>query len=342
MILKIKEHFLWPLLIILFISNIVLVVITIRRLKKTEDTNYSSQQNDSIFYDQPSPDIEIRNIQGVNNKLSDFVGNIIIIQFTEFLYNEFPKLLYLEHLYKCSQGNVSLFFVYPSKSKYSGLINDFNLLSVPIIEDDGPIQAIFNALVDDTIIIGKDFKIKFKSNYFSKYIIYNHVKRFLGDDFPNPFISQEELSSSIKKIDYINIENNEMVNLGMNITDKYSIVNIFISTCMDCSENKRIYLLNEIANEAQLDKTQIVLLFGYGNKFEMVKEFYEKNNLRKMIVGIIQASEELPHYDYYRIFRLNIDPRMFIFNKNANLIFAEDIENRRKISFDFITKELNR
>jgi hypothetical protein len=137
------------------------------------------------------------------------------------------------------------------------------------------------------------------------------------------------------------MESEEIENLGTTINNKHSIVNVFISTCMDCSEHKRIFLLNEIANKSNVNKKQVILLFSCGNKFEMVKEFCVKNNLRNMTVGLIQDTGQLAHYEYYRIFKLDIDPRMFIFNKDGNLSFAEDIKNRRKISSDFITKEFN-
>jgi hypothetical protein len=340
---KIKKHFLWSVLIILLLSNFVLIGITTRNLinKKSEDINNSSQQDTSDFYNHLCPDIEMRNIQEEGVKLTDFIENIIIIQFTEFLYDEFPNLIYLDHLYKCSQGKVKLFFIYPFESRFSGFIDDFNSLSVPIIEDDGSIAAVFNAVRNDTIIVGKDFKMKFKNNLFRKYTIYNQVKKFLGEDFPNPFTSQEDLSSYLKRINYKNIESEQTENLGTTIMDKHSIVNIFISTCLDCPDHERIKLINEAAYEAHADKKQIILLFGYGNRFEIVKEFWLKNNLRNMTVGVIQDSDQLHQYNYYRIFKLNIDPRMFVFHKDGNLTFVEDIKNRRKITSDIIIKKLS-
>lgn len=341
---KTKRHLLWPVLIILFILNIVLIGITVRTLinKNSGDINQLSQPNYSDFYDQPCPDIEMMNIQGEDIKLTDFIGNIIIIHFTEFLYRDFPNLLYLEHLYKYSQGNTKLFFVYPTKNRFSAIINDFNLLFVPIIEDDGSIAAVFNAAQNDTIIIGKDFTIKFKSSLFRKYTIYNQIKKLHGENFPNAPIQKEDLSTFLKTINYRNIKSDKTENLGTIMIDKCSLVNIFISTCLDCPENKRIYLLNETAYEARLDKRQIVILFGFGNNFEMVKEFCEKNNLRNMTIGIIQDSGQLPQNDYYKIFKFNIDPRLFIFDGDGNLTFAEDIKNRRKISPDLIMKQLSR
>lgn len=58
-------------------------------------------------------------------------------------------------------------------------------------------------------------------------------------------------------------------------------------------------------------------------------------------MGVIQDSDQLPQYNYYRIFNLNIDPRTFVFNKDGNLTFVEDIKNRRKITSDTIIKKLN-
>jgi len=80
----------------------------------------------------------------------------------------------------------------------------------PIIEDDGYISSIFNASLGDTVIIDRDFRIKFKHNEFPNNIIYRQACRFLFENEPyNNELSEKELGNLLKKIYFINIRNNQ-------------------------------------------------------------------------------------------------------------------------------------
>lgn len=177
-----SKKFLFPIFIILVISNIILIILNINYLKrKKTQSNYPfSQIVQPEFYNSPCPDVNMVNIHGKKIRLSDLKGDVILIRFTGFQNSELPYLHYLEHLYKSFEyEGMHLFFVYHKRRENSELLNEFIPLSVPIIEDDGSISSEFSSRADDTVIIGRDLKIKFKSNHLNNRAIFNQSVRLL-------------------------------------------------------------------------------------------------------------------------------------------------------------------
>jgi hypothetical protein len=112
-----------------------------------------------------------------------------------------------------------------------------------------------------------------------------------------------------------------------------------VSPCFDCKEHRKIQLMKEIAIEKNLNKEQLILLFGRGNGFDLIKRLSDRNELsRYLTVGIIQEFSELSEEEYYQIFELDVDPRIFIFKENE-IIFSEKLTDRNKINLDFFSKK---
>ncbi len=338
-----NRKFLLKILIALIIGNTVLIVLNINFLRKKKDfaslsKSYQIVQPD--FFNSPCPDIEMTSIQGKKINLYDLKGDVTIIKFTLFHYLDLPHLHYLEHVYRSFENEgLHLLLIYPKGRQNTELIDEFIPLSIPIIEDDGFILSKFSVRLSDTLIIGRDLKIKLKSNLLANRSIFNQVVRFLYEDkdFHPIYPSDNELSSLINRISYLDIKNGEMENLGQKIKNKYSLINIFISTCFSCKENKRIRLMKELISEF---KGEVVFLFGRGNNFNSVKQFSEINELENFTVGIIQPSESLFEDDYYRIFKLDVDPRIFILKENGEIQYKEELKDQRKINLAFLLSKI--
>lgn len=340
--IQFSKKFLFPIFIILVIGNIILIILNINylRTKKTQSNYPFSQILRQEFYNSPCPDINMVNIQGKKIRLFDLKGDVILVRFTGFQNPELPYLHYLEHLYKSFEyEGMHLFFIYHKGRENSELIKEFISLSVPIIEDDGSISSEFSSRANDTIIIGRDFKIKFKSNQWNNRAIFNQSVRLLyeNEDFRFINLSDIELGSLIKRISYLNIKNNEMENLELKINKKPSIINIFISTCFSCKEHARVRLMKDLSPKY---KGEIVFLFGRGNYFDSVKQFSERFELEHFIVGIIQPGEDLYEEDYYRIFKFDVDPRIIILGENGEISYKEELKDQRKINSDFLLKKI--
>lgn len=337
-----SKKILFSIFIILVIGNIILIILNINYLKrKKTQSNYPfSQIVQPEFYNSPCPDVNMVNIHGKKIRLFDLKGDVILIQFTGFQNFELPYLHYLEHLYKSFEyEGMHLFFIYHKRRENTELMNEFIPLSVPIIEDDGSISSEFSSRANDIVIIGRDLKIKFKSNQLNNRAIFNQSIRLLyeNEDFRFINLSDMELGSLIKRISYLNIKNNEMEKLEQKINKKPSLINIYISTCFSCQEHARVRLMKDLSAK---HKGDIVFLFGRGNNFDSVKQFSYRFELENFTVGIIQPAEDLYEEDYYRIFRFDVDPRIIILGENGEISYKEEPKDQRKINLDFLLKRI--
>lgn len=301
-------------------------------------TNHIAQ---SEFFNSSAPDVEMLTSKGEKIILSNFVGDVIILRYTRFHLKDLPSLIYLEHLHeKYREHGFHLFIIKLVGIGYGGSMDSSINLSVPIIEDDGFISGIFQARLNDTILIGRDFRIKLKHNNLENRTIYNQVKRYLfKDSVPPSELAKDELNLLVKQLYFRNIKDGDILNLGKLTKNNISIVNLFVSTCFACPDQRRILLMKEIAS--QYNKIQVIILFGKGNNSSLIKKFAEKRDLLKnTIVGVIQKSGNKIDKDYYKIFQLNVDPRMFII-KNGVIVFSENLKNQRKINLDFLSKKIS-
>lgn len=332
--------------------NIILIGLTLLNRHKSSSAKSSftfpslqvSRVEKSDFYNTACPDIEMFDRKNQGIALSDFIGEVVVIRFTRFHAKDIPYLLYLEHLYnKYKESVIHLFFINMLGRTYSESIDDTRTFSVPVIEDDGYISGPFNARLNDFVIIGKDFRIKFKHNQVSNRIICNQIMRYLFDDFfLTEHLPDKEVGSLVKKINYKDIKSGEIENLGESTQGKSSPVTLFVSQCFGCPEHQRIRMMKELSTQIGKGRAMIILLFGRGNDFKSIKTFSEKNDLLDSItVGMIQDSGDLTDEEYYQIFKLNVNPCPFLFNRKGEICFSEGVKDQRRIDVDFLKKRIS-
>jgi len=351
-VMKITKNW-YKILVLIVICINLFVLIYIIRSTKIKNRYYQEkvrssqslirQNNDSNFYDLPCPEISFPSIDGRNISLKDYIGNVIILRFSRFYLLDLPDLLYLEHVAKRFKTvGVSLLFINTLGKHNSQAISKYITLSSPIIEDDSTITALFNSNRKDTIIIGRDFKIKFKYNQADNLTIFDQVTRQAIEDSPSIDTSDETLNNLIMKLSFRDISSNETENIRDRMKGKKTILNLSISTCIGCSEGRKIGLINEISQKINLEHTQIILLFGRGNSTEMIKEFsgmmaLDTSSIR---VGVIENGESLSEEEYYKIFKYDINPRLLVFNEGGNLIFSEKLIDSNKMNADYILSKI--
>lgn len=170
----------------------------------------------STVYDSPTPDFEKHAVDGRSIKISDYAGKPIIIRFSPFYLNDLSSLLYLDHLANrfVNQG-VQLFFVNSLGKHYPDQIKKMVSLTYPILEDDGSLMELFGAENDDTIIIGTDFRIKFKYNRADKTTVYQEIVRFLNAGNSDQYQTNSDmLTGFIQHLSFRNLRTNQRQRLG--------------------------------------------------------------------------------------------------------------------------------
>ncbi len=332
----------------LLIFNILLGVYNFFSLKRRDirtfirepDVAPSVMMDKQTFYNSLSPDFTKKAVDGRDIHLSTLKGNLIILRFSRFYLEELPYLLYLEHLANRFKNNgVSLIFINSLGKHYAESISKYIHLESPVIEDDGMLSSSFQASPYETIIIGRDFRIKFKYRIADNRTIYNQVIRFAFDEKSPPLLNDNELASSIRKLKFKDVRERKVLNIEDIIKkEKETILNLFISSCMSCPEGRRIRLLKEIEGKAS-SKVKILILFGKGNGLEMIKDWAERMELGSSIsVGVIERG--LREEEYLRLFHFGIDPRIIILDRKGEIIYSEKEGDERTMSPEFILRKL--
>jgi hypothetical protein len=295
----------------------------------------------NFVYDSIASDFTAFTIEGEKITLSDFSGNLIILRFSTFFLEDLPYLLYLEHLAKRFQSaGVILLFINTLGKHETEAIDKIVSFSSPIIEDDGTISSLFNSSAHELIIIGRDFRLKFKHIHPENRTIYNQVIKFAFQDSKPPrSFDDDELANLMKNIIFRNVKNNNIENLGEFIEDDGAIVGLFVSVCIGCPETKKIRLMEEISEKTNLKK---ILLFARGNSFEIIKEFSETSGLSRypITVGLIENEGVLTKDEYFQIYQFNIDPRILIFDGQGRTTYVEKIADERLMDMNFILKRI--
>lgn len=339
---------------ILIASAFLLInAILITYLINTKNTNENMfKSRDQIFnlakkdftFNTPSPDFSMPIFGGKKLTLSQWRRKVIIIRFSKFYLRDLPWLVYLEHLASKFQGDVKLIFVNRLGKHDTESISKFVKISAPIIEDDGYISSLFNVQGNETIIVGKDFRIKFKSPFGNKWLIYNQVLNYVnGKDNIAPQIPDEKLAYLIKKTSFKDIKTGNVLNLGEISLGKKILINQSISPCMTCPENSRIRILKNISKKIPPEDAIITILFGIGNREELVNDYLLRMELNTypIIVGIIERGIHLSESEYYQSFQLDVDPRILVLNKKGDLEFLEEYEDANRIlKEDFLIRVL--
>jgi hypothetical protein len=167
----------------------------------------SFQNVHSDFFDRPCPEIVAHSINGVNITLRSFAGKVIIVRFSRFYRQELPYIVFLQDLAeKYKKFDTYLLFINSRGKHNQDEINKIVNLAFPVIEDDGSIRTLFNAYPEDTIIIGRDFKIKYKDDRFVKQIVYDELRQWVFENStPQDLPLQEEISQAIKDMAFYDI-----------------------------------------------------------------------------------------------------------------------------------------
>lgn len=336
------------LLIVINISVLILKSFTNKSQSALSNSYISDfdKGGESESYNTPCPTMVLNSINNRVFNTKDLIGDVLLIKFSRFYRNDLANLIYLEHLARRFEDDgLHLFFINSRGKHDKNAINSICNFTYPIIEETGYISSAFNAKSEDTIIVDRNFKIRFKLQLypiFNKLLIFNEVKRWIYNENPTPIISpsKEELSSTIDNLLYYNVLSKEEKTIQNHKSNKNVILTIFTSTCTGCRENERIRLLKELSSQINYKKDKIVILFGIGNNPKAIKQFASLNNWNKypIEVGIINSFGIVKKDIYIRLFSLDIDPRTFIIGKNRKLIFAEDTTNSRQINLRFLSK----
>jgi hypothetical protein len=294
------------------------------------------------MYNSLCPDIELTTINGENHKLSNLIGNVIVIRFSRFIKKDLPYLHYLEHLHRAfKEDGMYLFFVKILGRDYIESHENTFINLAPIVEDDGFISGIFQANLNDLVVIGRDFRIKLKHNQLSNRTIHNQTTKYLHvENSTTHKLSEKEFSTALKRITFKNVQDGKIESLNELITNKPSLINLFISTCFSCPVNNRIQLIKQCVQELNSKHYGFAILFGNGNSLNMTKEFSNNHDLSGVKVGIIQISDKIANEEYIKIFKLDIDPRTVIFSKKGDITFLETVNDNRALNYNFILNKL--
>jgi hypothetical protein len=337
------------LLTILVITNIILIIKIVARPKQNPylsqfkpEISQAIESSYSDFYNSPCPDMELFDSTDKRIRLSDLAGEVIVLRFSRLTPQDLPYLIYLEHLNNRFKSNgLHIFFIHLLSRRYMPTFDPGYVFPFQIIEDDGYIASIFQAKLNDLIIVGRDFKLKFKHNQVSNSTIYNQIVRYLFEDSALPPSSaKEDVGVLLKNVYYKNVRSGQIENLERASEGFPALITLSISPCLNCPASKRLSLMRELSSSNK--EAKFYLLFGRGNNFETIEKFAMKNNLMNdTIVGLIEDVGNLPDDDYYRIFKYNIDPCTYITNKKGKIIFAENQKNSNRIDSQFLTTRLN-
>lgn len=297
--------------------------------------NPSNPNMGSNFYGMPCPEATLNSISGEKIELRDLAGNVIIIRFSRFYRQDLPNLVYLEHLAgKYKDQGVFLIFVNSLGRHDKEAIGRIVTLSNPIIEDDGSVRGIFNALPEDLVIIDRDHAIRFKYNRASKTVLCNEVLKWtLSNEKQPEAIQTVELERLLHELSYYDVFSGEKYMIGQ-LSPKAILLTLFTSICTGCEESFRVQLIKELAKGKDPEKVKILMIFGKGNNADAIKDHAEMNEWdeSRVSVGVVEDLEGRTSSDYYGLFELDVDPRTFLIGEDKRILFAETLRNSKRIN----------
>lgn len=175
------------------------------------DNGLGFQKARSDLYGMSCPEISGISLRGERIDLRNFFGSVIILRFSRFFRQDLPDVVYLQELYEQQKvAGVHLIFINSRGKHDQDEINKIVHLSAPIIEDEGIIRAAFNAYPEDTIIIDRDFKVRFQSEKTTKSSIYDEVKKWTLGNSPQQYqTSDEKLSQAVGDLAFYDINKSE-------------------------------------------------------------------------------------------------------------------------------------
>ena len=347
----IKKNWFYILISVFIIVNIIIFINN--NLNKKVKASTSTQQDlsrqilaknpveNSDFYNRSCPELSLTSIEGEVIDLKNLIGNVIILKFSRFYKRDLPDLIFLEHVAgKFENLGVSLVFINSLGQHYKKEIDKICSFTSPVVEDQGSIAGLFNASLEDTIIVDRNFMIKSKYPGFDKRVIYSDIKRWTqNDENGDDNSSNEDLEVQLKDLFYFDVLEKREKPLFNPTLNKKVIITLFTSICTGCEENSRIQLLKDVSSGMN-KKYQTVFLFGIGNNKKNIRQYALLNNWDKfpISIGVIDRINPAQLSDYYELFEFNVDPRTFILDSSGAVLFQEYLRNANSIDEIFFRK----
>jgi len=324
-----------------FIKNRNSIVKEAISIEPSEDIATIQDLNPELL-NSPCPEFEAHSIDGSKIALRSLAGKVIIIRFSEFLRRDLPNIIYLQDLAdKYENYDTCLFFI-NSRGNYDRTeVEKFAHLTYPVIEDDGTIRALFSASAEDTIIIGRDFNIKYRSGRFFKTSFLDELlKRIcINPSLDNP-PARTAVAQSIKEMVFQDIYSREDIKVYQEGKPLFLVV--ASSICMNCEETRRFQLLRKLAQSVDPERTNIRLILGKGNSFETIDDESQIQSWKGLPIslGLTRPFSSADKENYFNIFQLDIDPKAYIINSQGEVVFIETRMNSRSLNFDLCMRLL--
>jgi len=242
---------------------------------------------------------------------------------------------------KYQDQGLSLFFINSLGKHDKEAVEKIVNLSAPIIEDDANLSGLFNAYPEDTIIVDRDFTIKFKYHLASKALIFNEAMKWTFTQQLSPVSTfPYELEKILQNLTFYDVLSEKRKRMDQ--IRKKILLTLFTSTCTGCEENTRIQVMKEIAKRLDSDKVKTLFLFGKGNNSNAIRQYAILNDWNEFpfTIGVIEDSKNLSEKDYYKIFQLDTDPRTFIIDSTGELLFVETQRTTKLVNFEHLKKLL--
>jgi len=290
---------------------------------------------DEEYYNKKIPYLTFFSIDNQKIELAQFRQKVIIAKFTNFFENDINYLIYLDYLAQRYRNKIALFFFYNSShDSEAGYINRYANFFAPIIKANEGIREAFNARGNETIIIGDDFRLKYKNSANSKRLLFLQASKYAH-------LENSPIVLPKGGFAYLDLDTKERKPVFSVDQTKDIIVNICISPCAECSDAERNTVLKEVLGDHPAN-LEMYFLFGGNNSSYLIEEYKEKYQLfdARIHFGLLPSSGNKLEDKYFEMFNYEHDPFLLVIRGNNNIIFTEDAGNSKDIDLKFLTKLL--
>ena len=214
------------------------------------------------------------------------------------------------------------------------IIAKFTYFFAPIIKANEGIREAFNARGNETIIIGDDFRLKYKNSANSKRLLFLQASKYAH-------LENSPIVLPKGGFAYLDLDTKERKPVFSVDQTKDIIVNICISPCAECSDAERNTVLKEVLGDHPAN-LEMYFLFGGNNSSYLIEEYKEKYQLfdARIHFGLLPSSGNKLEDKYFEMFNYEHDPFLLVIRGNNNIIFTEDAGNSKDIDLKFLTKLL--
>jgi hypothetical protein len=331
-------------LVLLAAANLVFICLLIDRLgssKGVGDETLGQELELDVAGKSPNPDsyniscpaIDLPVIGGPLINLAEYVGSPILIRFTRMDLREVPHLVFLENVYqKYAKLGLKMFLIIDGRNNRIQDGDHRPDLTIPMVEDQGTIASIFRAYPEETVLVGRDFNIKLKSNELSDN---RQLVRFaFGEVIPvdnRPDLGK--LRELIGNVRFKNIFSGKIENVQEYLGGEPLLLSLFISTCFTCSESRLLTSMKDLAKEK--GGTKLLILFAKGNNINVIREYFINHRLNGIEVGLV---EDYPQSEEGSVglYGFTDNPRVLILNETGRIVLCEVAQLRKNIQDFFL------